>query len=181
MTGDMPALRASDEDRDRVVAALREHCVAGRLTLEEFAERTDRALEAQSGDELAVLTTDLPTDPPPPEPSLGTRTSVMVVGGMERRGRWHLPERFRVLGMFGGMDLDLTEAVVEAPLTVIDVWWVFGGVQLTVPDGIEVEVGGFTIFGGSDNDSSSSRAEAPRVLVRQYALAGGVSVETRRH
>jgi Domain of unknown function (DUF1707). len=38
-----PRIRASDTDRDRVAALLREHHAAGRLTAEEFGERMDRA------------------------------------------------------------------------------------------------------------------------------------------
>jgi hypothetical protein len=35
---DGPDLRVSDEDRDSVAQLLREHCAAGRLTIEEFDE-----------------------------------------------------------------------------------------------------------------------------------------------
>ncbi len=36
--------RAADADRERAVAALREHAVAGRLTLEELADRVETPL-----------------------------------------------------------------------------------------------------------------------------------------
>ena len=39
---------AGDRDRDRAAAALREHFVGGRLTLEEFTARTERVLSARS-------------------------------------------------------------------------------------------------------------------------------------
>jgi hypothetical protein len=55
-----PRIRASDSDRDRVTALLREHHAAGRLTAEEFGERMDRALEARTLGELDELMTDLP-------------------------------------------------------------------------------------------------------------------------
>jgi hypothetical protein len=55
-----PRIRASDADRDRVAAMLREHHAAGRLTAEEFHERMDRALEAKTLGELDELMTDLP-------------------------------------------------------------------------------------------------------------------------
>jgi Domain of unknown function (DUF1707) len=55
-----PRIRASDADRDRVTALLREHHAAGRLTAEEFGERMDRALEARTLGELDELMTDLP-------------------------------------------------------------------------------------------------------------------------
>jgi cobalamin biosynthesis protein CbiG len=65
-----PAVRASDEDRERVVATLKEHCAAGRLTLEELPDRVERAYAATTVEELAQLTGDLPGRlPPRREPS----------------------------------------------------------------------------------------------------------------
>ena len=59
MPGD-PRLRASDADRDRATALLREHHAAGRLTAEEFHERLDAALTAKTLGELDELLADLP-------------------------------------------------------------------------------------------------------------------------
>jgi len=55
-----PRIRASDADRDRTTALLREHHAAGRLTAEEFNERMDAALGAKTLGELDDLLTDLP-------------------------------------------------------------------------------------------------------------------------
>jgi Domain of unknown function (DUF1707) len=57
-------MRASDADRDTVVADLGEHFQAGRLTTEEFDERTGRALTARTWGELRELLTDLPATGP---------------------------------------------------------------------------------------------------------------------
>jgi hypothetical protein len=57
---DDPRIRASDADRDRVAALLREHHAAGRLTAEEFHDRMDKALEARTLAELDELLADLP-------------------------------------------------------------------------------------------------------------------------
>lgn len=59
MAADRP-MRASDDDRDRVVEILREQTAQGRLTLEEFQERLDRTYAARTWDELRNLTGDLP-------------------------------------------------------------------------------------------------------------------------
>ena len=56
--------RASDDDRQRVVAALERHTGAGRLTLDEFAERARLAHDARTLDELAEVVRDLPADQP---------------------------------------------------------------------------------------------------------------------
>jgi hypothetical protein len=55
-----PKIRASDADRDRTAALLREHHAAGRLTLDEFNERLDKAYAAKTTGELDVLLADLP-------------------------------------------------------------------------------------------------------------------------
>lgn len=52
--------RASDADRDRIAAALSEHLAVGRLTIQEFDERLDKAYAAKTLDELDSLTADLP-------------------------------------------------------------------------------------------------------------------------
>jgi Domain of unknown function (DUF1707) len=61
--GNSPAaeMRASDADRDAVVSNLSEHFQAGRLTLEEFEDRTGRALAARTWGELKDLMRDLPS------------------------------------------------------------------------------------------------------------------------
>lgn len=57
------SIRASDADREVVVAALRDAYTAGRLTLEEFDERTTAAYAARTWGELRTLTADLPAQP----------------------------------------------------------------------------------------------------------------------
>src|SRR5262249_34105190 len=131
-----PPLRASDAERDQVAASLREHCIAGRLTLDEFAERTDHALAARTKPGLEAGTRDLPSSVAQPEPKLGKRTHVTLIGGMGRRGPWRLPERLRVVGVIGAVELDLSEAVIEAGETTIDAWWGIGSLEIVVPEGI---------------------------------------------
>lgn len=58
-------LRASDAERDGAISELSKHFQAGRLTMEEFSERSDRALQARTGRDLANLLTDLPGGPAP--------------------------------------------------------------------------------------------------------------------
>ena len=55
-----PRIRASDDDRERAVALLREHHAAGRLTVEEFNERLDKAYAAKTLGDLDELMADLP-------------------------------------------------------------------------------------------------------------------------
>jgi hypothetical protein len=61
-----PVLRASDDDRDTVLRALEQHTAVGRLSLDEFDQRSTAALAAVTLDELATLTADLPKLPKGP-------------------------------------------------------------------------------------------------------------------
>jgi hypothetical protein len=83
------SLRVSDADRDRAIAELSEHFQAGRLTSDEFEDRTGRALQARTTADLAALFTDLPrrrvpvtsAAPAPPSPvrSLPARVPVVPI------------------------------------------------------------------------------------------------------
>jgi hypothetical protein len=72
MTRDFPTgeIRVSDAERDRAIAELSEHFQTGRLTREEFDDRSGLALRARTGDNLRELFTDLPRGEtaPAPEP-----------------------------------------------------------------------------------------------------------------
>jgi hypothetical protein len=57
------SIRASDNDRERVVAALRVAYTEGRLTLDEFEERTSAAYASRTWGDLRELTGDLPSPP----------------------------------------------------------------------------------------------------------------------
>jgi hypothetical protein len=82
----MAELRASDADRDRTIAALRHHAAAGRLTLDELDERSERAYAAQTLDQLAALQTDLPAVATQP---IGRQRATLAPGWRAFTSRWH--------------------------------------------------------------------------------------------
>lgn len=85
-----PQMKASDADRDEVVAALSEHFQAGRLTTEELEDRTGRALSARTLGELDALTTDLPAD---------RQARSALEASPQRRGRAEFPVIAAVLAV----------------------------------------------------------------------------------
>ncbi len=87
-----PTLRASDADRDVVLAELSEHFQAGRLTSDELEERTGQALQARTFGDLARLTADLPSLAP-------ARPAVGPPGGAGARPAGRLPLAPVVLGL----------------------------------------------------------------------------------
>jgi uncharacterized protein DUF1707 len=55
-------MRASDADRDRLVAALQAHAAAGRLSLDEYSDRVAQVFHARTHGELAAVMRDLPAE-----------------------------------------------------------------------------------------------------------------------
>ena len=192
-------LRASDADREKVAAVLSTAFAEGRLTREEHDERLDRLLRARTFDELVPLTHDLvllPTTQPPltNPPQRGyavdtpstedAETLVAVFSGVSRNGTWRLRRRTRAFAVFGGIDLDLRNAVFDGSTVEISGFWVFGGLDLKVPEGIEVQDRTVGIFGGTDiRDLGAHQPGAPVLVVKGFTLFGGVAVRgpKRRH
>lgn len=181
-----PQIRASDAERDAAVRALTEAAAEGRITLEELGDRTAQALEAVSRDGLAEVTADLPAAPPGP-PRRGTRWALGILGGGDHTGRWRIAPRCTVVNVMGGADLDLRQATVEAAETAITVFSLMGGSTIVVPEGVEVDAGGFAFLGGNDVrlEGPPPQPGAPRLRIRAWSLMGGTDVTTvpgrRRH
>lgn len=71
-----PEMRASDADRDRVAAALREHCAQGRISIDELNERLDGVYGARTFGDLEKVTDDLPEHDMYERPVPASRTSM---------------------------------------------------------------------------------------------------------
>ncbi|MEU4208726.1 DUF1707 domain-containing protein [Streptomyces sp. NPDC026206] len=190
-----PALRASDADRDRTAEILREALAEGRLTAEEHAERVGAAYEARTHGELEPLVRDLPTGRPGTAGSASVRpydasvrpavseaeNLIAVFGGAARKGRWRVRPRTNAFALFGGVEIDLTEAVFEQREIVINAFAAFGGVDIKVPENISVRCTGTGVFGGFDvKTREAGDPEAPVVVVTGFAVFGGVEARTKR-
>jgi hypothetical protein len=114
MSGDLPDLRASHGDRDRVVNALRIAAGDGRLNAEELDSRLERALAAQTFSELAELTADL----------VPAADDVLVIehhgGKYVKDGQWRVPARIKLRTGGRRVTLDFTHAVITASVLRID-------------------------------------------------------------
>src|SRR5207248_2319799 len=76
--------------------------------------------------------------------------TLSVFGSSERKGRWRVPARAWVVSVFGAARLDLWQAELDAPETTIIALSLFGGCDIRVPQGVEVDLVGFALFGGLD-------------------------------
>jgi hypothetical protein len=176
---DDASLRASDADREQALVALRRHLVAGRLTLEEFCERVDAALRARVTGELAHLQDDLPETL---IESAGSRRrparfTAALLGHVVRRGQFRLRRWAFAASAFGDLDFDLRDATMDEGRAAVTVLAGFGNVDVYVPEGVNVDVGGLTIFGHRrDWGRDAGRPDAPSIHIRVLGFSGTVDV-----
>lgn len=189
-------LRASDADREQVNDVLTAAYAEGRLTRSEYDERADQVLAAKTFDELIPITRDLvyagsvPPDTAPRPAGAYVDTAhadeevermIAVFGGADRKGRWRIRRHSQAFALFGGVDLDLREAIFDAPTVEISGLICFGGLDIKVPEGVEVRDHTVAIFGGTDTKKlEPPEPGAPVVVLKGFALFGGVDVKTVR-
>lgn len=185
---ELPQLRASDADRERIVERLRHAAGEGRLDVEELDERLARAYAARTVSELQTLTADvvpaveqLPSAGAGPvvRPGAGGTSHVIsIMGGNDRRGRWRVAARCLVFSLMGGSDVDLTQAELSEQVTTLNVISIMGGSEIRVPHGVDVQVSKFALMGGHDVklDDDPPPPGAPVIRMRMLAIMGGGEV-----
>ncbi|CAL9502581.1 hypothetical protein SUDANB95_03443 [Actinosynnema sp. ALI-1.44] len=103
-------------------------------------------------------------------------TPVVLFGGTKVRNRSEHLTHADVSAVFGGATLDLRGAHIDREADV-DALALFGGVQVLVPEGWRVALGGLPVFGGyDDNTVQHPDPDAPLPRVNATAVFGGVEV-----
>jgi Domain of unknown function (DUF1707) len=178
----VPAIRASDQERDAATQQLQQAFAEGRLDDTEFDGRMRTALTARTRADLDALLADLPAAGPASRPLDGPamapgRLAVAFKGPVRRAGRWRVPERYRAVVYKGSGWLDLRAAELTAPVTTLVAVAYKSRVTILVPPGVRVEASGF----GADTDTEPGAivpANAPMVHVRGFSYKGSVQVRS---
>lgn len=185
-------VKIPDDERERIITRLQKAAGEGALTLDEFAERAGMVWAAATSMELETIVADLPAPAPvatPAQPMVGEtrrrkvrRWLVAIMSGSENKGRWRVGESVNALALMGGVEIDLREAEFDAPELTIHAFAIMGGIDITVPEGIEVDMDAFAFMGGRDSKLANVPLlpGAPRIRVTGLALMGGISVKSRK-
>jgi len=181
-----PAVRVSDQERDAVAQRLQQAFAERRLDDDEFDERMRAALTARTGEDLDRLTADLPAASarsavPAAAPGPG-KTMIAYKNSIRRGGRWSVPERVNCLVYKGSGSLDLRAADLTARVTTVTAVAYKSRIDILVPPGVRVEMGGFGVSKGwSEEEDSEIRLphDAPVVHVRGVAYKGTIETRTR--
>ena len=187
-------LVALRDRREQVIAGLTEHFTRDILDVDEFDRRIDLAHRATSLVQLDELVLDLGPLPAAttalvPQPSdemladwPARKRWLAVMGGVEKKGRWSVPRKMRVICFWGGASLDFREAQFAPGITELHITAIMGGLEIIVPPWLGVETDATTVMGGFEElDRGHGVPDPGRAMLRITGLAvmGGVSIDTR--
>lgn len=102
-----------------------------------------------------------------------------VFGGIQRRVESQQFEGGEVTAVFGGVEVDLTQANTTKDEMFLEANAIFGGVELRIPDGWDATVQGTAILGGHEDKTRPRVVEGvkrPRLVIEGNAIFGGVSI-----
>jgi hypothetical protein len=161
-------LRASHEDRDRVVELLRVSAGDGRLTAEELDERLELAMTARTYGELAKLVADLPAAgsvASAPAPRVKEVVRIDTGSGQTvRNGQWVVPQRIEARIRSGQLKLDFTQAVIAQPTLQLDAEVRSGHIILITKPGIVVDTDDVVVRSGHIRVRAPWGPDVPEVL-----------------
>ncbi len=190
-------LPVSQADKDQVLHLLQTAFDDGRLTSEELSARTEAATLADTFDDLIPLTRDLvPLDQhrtytlqtesttttariDPTNAESSPDWMIAIFSGSSRKGNWRVRKNTTAFTLFGGAELDLSQATFEDSVVEITVLCAFGGVDITVPPGTQViDRTAGALFGGIDvKHPETIDPNQPTVVIKGFVMFGGVDVK----
>jgi hypothetical protein len=172
-------LRVSDAERTHVVNVLQKAIGHGMLSLDEFTERTDRALAAKTRGELNSVLVDLPgvthTDAQAPVRARPVELRASFAT-LKRHGKWSVPRELVIYNRLGGTDLDFSEAHIPYSEVRIELNCGGGSVRLMLPEGASVVTDDVRMTAGSIKDKVGGGTGRPRFVLSGSVTAGSLVI-----
>lgn len=175
-------VRASDLEREHVLTILQEAMTQGRITTDEYTERSGQAMAARQIGELRQLLADLPVRFPASAPGVPTGEVVEwrgTFGSLERRGVWTVPARIRLYRRMGSVELDFTDAQFTSDVVDIELDVAWGSVELRLPDGAGAISDSVVVSAGSVEDKRRNATADGRPQLRIHGTLRWGSLEIR--
>jgi hypothetical protein len=186
----LPALRASDADREQTAELLRQAAGEGRLDVDELEERLSAVYATRTQRELDALVADVVVREdrarlprlPVTRGDGGTRWLVSIMSGHDRKGRWRVGTNLNVVNIMGGSDIDFNDAELADDVVTVTVFSLMGGASIRVPEGINVEVSDFALMGGNDASIGDPLPDpgGPTLRIKLISIMGGTDVKRGR-
>lgn len=106
--------------------------------------------------------------------------SFMLFSGTEIRNQSDNFQGGTVTAVFGGTEIDLRDAIIAENGANIDISAIFGGVSITVPENVHVEVKGMPILGGWEDKTRRKMNDGetlPILKLNCLAICGGIEIK----
>lgn len=177
---DPRALRVSDAERTHVVNLLQKAIGHGLLSLDEFTERTDRALAAKTRGDLNAVLVDLPglthtaPDSPVREKPVELRANMST---LKRNGNWTVPRELVIYNRLGSTELDFTEATIPYDEVRIQLNCGGGTVVILLPERASVATDEVRMTAGSIKDKIGGGSGRPRFVLSGSVTAGSLVIK----
>jgi hypothetical protein len=188
--------RPIDKVREEVVDQLVMNYSHGELSHEAFERRLDQAMASESNEELVQLVADLELQVDDEyiekkkedfrfnyssEPADESELLVNIFSGSGRSGEWRVSKEIKSINIFGGSDIDFSEAIFTQREVRVKAFCLFGGIDIYVPENVKVVSKAFCIFGGMDNEApSTDYIDAPTIYVEGVVLFGSIDITLKR-
>ena len=105
-------------------------------------------------------------------------SELAIWSGVQRRVSSPVFRRADLTAVMGGIELDLRQAGTGGGEAVIDVFVMWGGIEITVPPDWAVSNQIVPIMGGAEDKSTGTQASQNRLILRGVAIMGGVEIKT---
>ncbi|MGA6206425.1 DUF1707 SHOCT-like domain-containing protein [Nocardia testacea] len=176
---DLPAVRATDSERDNAAALIQQAHADGRLDLTELDERLAAVYSSRTRSELEVITADLS---PVAHGGTADRLVLRAKGSkLARQGTWLVPPRIAVHSEHGRAVLDFRTAVLRSREILVEVDSKHGGVEFVVPQGWIIDLDDMvTEWGRITNKAVPPVAGMPRLRITGRIEHAGITVRHPR-
>ena len=99
-----------------------------------------------------------------------------ILGGCDEKINYDF-NRGTCVAIFGGVDLDLTKAKIDQDV-IIDAISIFGGIDIKVPEGVDVKASGTAVFGGTeDKVKHKTEGESKTIYINYTCIFGGIDIK----
>lgn len=181
--------------REEVIDVLVHNYSHGFISSEAFERRLDVVIETTSHADIVKQIEDLDATPDDrvkaekekqfavqyhDELEDDSETLISIFGGSDRSGQWIVPKTIYSISIFGGSNIDFTDAQFSNPNVKLISISIFGGDNIYVPENINVVSKAFCIFGGIDNKAPSMGGrQAPKITIEGLMLFGGTNIKLK--
>jgi predicted membrane protein len=105
-----------------------------------------------------------------------TFTAVAIIGGVTRGSTSRAFRKANLVAVMGGLEIDLRHAEINGEAS-IDVFSLWGGIEIRVPEDWTVDSQVIPILGGVEDKTRPTRVANHRLIVRGSVVMAGVEIK----